>query len=449
MAGMFYSLQEAAEKLGISEEELKQWATDGKLRDFRDGQSVMFKVDEVEALMGQSDLDDLDIPGLEPDSADDDLLDLEPALDLDLADDELEPMSELEAEVPAVEETEEAQELDLDEPLELAPEEPAAEAEEDLDDLMLSLDDDEAPAEAPVEVAEDDLLLAADDDEEPALSLSDTQMVSDDASSPAEDDLDLGDDLLLAETGVGDDDLSDLTNMDTALASEGVDIFGGSEAEFKLSDDSMAETMAGLAETGGASSLEEIEDDVNLDSFGSGSGLLDLSLQADDTSLGGILDEIYTAEDGDGAEGAVEDITEAAESMPMDDIPMEAAVPMIASAAAVAEIPADAQSNFFGGLLFLPLLVLLFTSIAALGGMIGGMSGLMATLKGIIWYITGGLVVLAIILSAVGFTRGGGSGGPKPAKKAKAKREKQPKKPKAKKEKKVKEKKPKRAKKKK
>lgn len=43
--------------------------------------------------------------------------------------------------------------------------------------------------------------------------------------------------------------------------------------------------------------LEEIEEDVNLDSFGSGSGLLDLSLQADDTSLGGIIDEIYTSED--------------------------------------------------------------------------------------------------------------------------------------------------------
>ena len=37
----------------------------------------------------------------------------------------------------------------------------------------------------------------------------------------------------------------------------------------------------------------EQPDDINLDSFGSGSGLLDLSLQADDTSLGGILDEIY------------------------------------------------------------------------------------------------------------------------------------------------------------
>jgi hypothetical protein len=44
--------------------------------------------------------------------------------------------------------------------------------------------------------------------------------------------------------------------------------------------------------------LEEIEEDVNLDTFGSGSGLLDLSLQADDTSLGGILDEIYTSDSG-------------------------------------------------------------------------------------------------------------------------------------------------------
>ena len=62
-----------------------------------------------------------------------------------------------------------------------------------------------------------------------------------------------------------------------------------------------AETVAPAGE-GTEASLEEIEDDVNLDSFGSGSGLLDLSLQADDTSLGGILDEIYTSEGG-GEEG--------------------------------------------------------------------------------------------------------------------------------------------------
>jgi hypothetical protein len=58
----------------------------------------------------------------------------------------------------------------------------------------------------------------------------------------------------------------------------------------------MAETAVGPAGSSAEASLEEIEDDVSLDSFGSGSGLLDLSLQADDTSLGGILDEIYTPE---------------------------------------------------------------------------------------------------------------------------------------------------------
>ena len=43
--------------------------------------------------------------------------------------------------------------------------------------------------------------------------------------------------------------------------------------------------------------FDKMDEDINLDSFGSGSGLLDLSLQADDTSLGGILDEIYAEED--------------------------------------------------------------------------------------------------------------------------------------------------------
>ena len=57
---MFYSQQEAAEKLGMTEEEVKQLATEGKLREFRDGASVMFKIDEVEGLAAESgsDLDD-------------------------------------------------------------------------------------------------------------------------------------------------------------------------------------------------------------------------------------------------------------------------------------------------------------------------------------------------------------------------------------------------------
>ncbi len=53
-------------------------------------------------------------------------------------------------------------------------------------------------------------------------------------------------------------------------------------------------SMKHRSSPGKEASLEEIEKDASLDTFGSGSGLLDLSLQADDTSLGGILDEIYT-----------------------------------------------------------------------------------------------------------------------------------------------------------
>ena len=54
MAGMFYTLAEAAEKLNKTEEELKQIVEDGRLREFRDGPNLLFKVEEVEALMSDT-----------------------------------------------------------------------------------------------------------------------------------------------------------------------------------------------------------------------------------------------------------------------------------------------------------------------------------------------------------------------------------------------------------
>lgn len=71
---------------------------------------------------------------------------------------------------------------------------------------------------------------------------------------------------------------------------------GDSSDDYEITDDTMADTSLGEISSSEIP-LDEIEGDVNLDSFGNGSALLDLSLQADDTSLGGILDEIYTAED--------------------------------------------------------------------------------------------------------------------------------------------------------
>jgi len=53
MAGMFYTLQEAAEKLNMTEEEIKQIIEEGKLRGFRDGPSFFLKIDEVETYANQ------------------------------------------------------------------------------------------------------------------------------------------------------------------------------------------------------------------------------------------------------------------------------------------------------------------------------------------------------------------------------------------------------------
>jgi hypothetical protein len=184
-----------------------------------------------------------------------------------------------------------------------------------------------------------------------------------------------------------------------------------------------AGTSAG---TGAEASLEEIEDDVSLDSFGSGSGLLDLSLQADDTSLGGILDEIYTAEGGEGdatpAEGEpAEAGAEVGEAASFDDITTEAdhgtaeeemavpepvAVMPTAMVPAYADVAADAQSNILGMLLFLPLLASLYTAIVTVAALQKVMPSILSSIQGQIWYIVIGGIVVALAVFGVSFTAG-------------------------------------------
>jgi hypothetical protein len=212
--------------------------------------------------------------------------------------------------------------------------------------------------------------------------------------------------------------------MDTALTGEGVNVLGETDTGYDVTEDSMAETAgpaasAGKTGTGTGSdaeaSLQEIEDDVNLDSFGSGSGLLDLSLQADDTSLGGILDEIYTAEGGEEAPvaaepGSVEEITaEADQAVPEEEAAPEAAVaaPVAAPYPTYAEAAPDTQSNILGMLLILPLLALLYTAIVAISGQRHVMPSILSSIQGMIWYVIGGLIVLSLLISGASFVMGG------------------------------------------
>ena len=53
MAKMFYTLEEAKAALSKNEEEIKQYAREGRLREFRDGPRLMFKADQVEQLKSE------------------------------------------------------------------------------------------------------------------------------------------------------------------------------------------------------------------------------------------------------------------------------------------------------------------------------------------------------------------------------------------------------------
>lgn len=54
MAKMFYTLEEAAEKLGISDDQVKQMADEGRLQQFRDRDKLMFKREQVDELFNMS-----------------------------------------------------------------------------------------------------------------------------------------------------------------------------------------------------------------------------------------------------------------------------------------------------------------------------------------------------------------------------------------------------------
>ncbi|MCC6284033.1 MAG: helix-turn-helix domain-containing protein [Phycisphaerales bacterium] len=55
MAKMFYTLEEAAEKLGKSSDEVKALVKSGQLQEFRDRDRLMFKRDQVDLLSGAGD----------------------------------------------------------------------------------------------------------------------------------------------------------------------------------------------------------------------------------------------------------------------------------------------------------------------------------------------------------------------------------------------------------
>lgn len=200
---------------------------------------------------------------------------------------------------------------------------------------------------------------------------------------------------------------------------------GQEEEEMSFSADPLAQTQL---------TDEDLEDRVSLDSGSSGSGLLDLSREADDTSLGAeLLEEIYPSAD----EGAVEtqlpdqmdmapDEPQAPEEEPEAAPPVAEHQPPVTSKIVVAY---DDTSTVFGAAMIIPFLMLIFMAIAAFAAISGVQPGLLSPLidgenTNMIWYITGGGGGVMILIVVIGLVMMNQSGQPKPkkAKEPKAKK---------------------------
>jgi hypothetical protein len=402
MAGMFYTLQEVVEKLGKTEAEIKTLVREGKLREFRDGAKQLYKVEDVEALMAS------------------------PKGDTAVLDDSLQL---------AIDETGEVS---------LAPEE--------LDVLMsedAGKNESKFKLDETGELVADETLDKAGKSNIEEIAKEDTKPLKpaeQETSQPA------GSTDIFVESPEKQKTSDEDTKI--SLSSESINVLGESDTEFKISEDTSGETK--LVEKGPKTlgekgkdemSVARLDEDVNLEGVsGSGSGLLDLSLQADDTSLGAVLDDIYPetpaaapAEQAPAEPEVVQEaekIFEQAEAPPAEQAVMaEAAAAPAAALAFMPEPPPDITSNAFGITLFVPLLVLIYTSIEVVSGYkpISNLK-ILSALEPIIWYVAGGVAGLVILIVLIGSFIG--KGGDRPPK---VKQPKPPKEKKVKKEKKAKE----------
>jgi excisionase family DNA binding protein len=384
MAGMFYSMKEAAEKLNVTEEKIKELVQVGRLREFRDGPNLLFKVDEVQSLLSDATLS-----------------------------------SQVEKEGPAEVEAEPVEEKESPAEVKAEPvEEPLSEDLDSATGISLELEaDDTVAAEPPVL-----------EPPEEATAVEEIKDAVIDEAAESE--------IFLASTG-SDSALSDLTSEeltsgDTALTSEGVNVLGETDSEYQVAEDTKGETQEISAEE---PSLEQIEEDVNLDSFGSGSGLLDLSLQADDTSLGGVLDDIYMSEGEEGqepVEASEVDMSAEADHIMADEA--QSAVPVVTGMAGVhIEPEPDLSSKILIVPLAVSFAVAIYTTVVVLRTSVGTM------LQGFMLYVLIGCLFLSAVFGVASFALGGSDS---KTKKPKTKKEKKikPKKEKKKKEKKKKEK---------
>ena len=174
---------------------------------------------------------------------------------------------------------------------------------------------------------------------------------------------------------------------DTVITAEGISIFDEEDLEIETADP--------MAKTQMAPSLE---DQIALDGVGSGSGLLDLTQESDDTSLGAeLLDHI--------------DIEEPAEPVSFDgsDQPpvviQPVATELVIDSSNVTEAP-DATSGLFAGVLVGCAAVAMLVGAVAIAGITDIVPEYIETLSGKLTMVMGVAVAFALVAGGLGLMLG-------------------------------------------
>jgi len=305
MAKMFYTAQETAAKLGMTEDQVKDLVRRGRLREFRDAGKVNYKVDEVDLLASKGGSAAIDASG----------------------------------------------------------------------ELVLE------PADSSV--------------------IGGTGLDLSGASSGLGSDILTLDEADLEDTAGGTKAVGDKKD-DTVVSSVGVSVFDDEE----LADvDPLAKTVV----TEGAAGL-------GIEGIGSGSGLLDLTRESDDTSLGAdLLDEIYPEEQspvemGEATRAGLEEaLTESPpEPKPTSEIfaEVEKEPRPAVRTRTVVEYGPDAVSQGLAGMVVVATAVMCFAGLTAAAMMQGVWPSLLDTINQKMWIFGAASAGLAAVAMVVGFMLG-------------------------------------------
>jgi hypothetical protein len=332
MAKMFYTMDETKTALGQTEDQIRQLAKDGRLREFRDGNRLMFKTDQVEQLKGE-----LAAGGDQP-------IDLSPA----------------------------------DAPIGLADAKDSSASGITLADSggtgmgMASPGASKAGTKAGTRVPSSGGSVAGSNP-------------SDDTALAA----DLG--LSGSVSGIPSSGRAATAGAGASGTRSGIDIFAADEGE-KVDPSSQTSIAPGVN-----------ADQINIESVGSGSGLLDLTRESDDTSLGAeLMDEIAPGAGGARRQAGESSLSASAlggsslggsgPGVAMGDMP---ATPSARSAPAIVEA-ADPLAPAFGMAAIGAAGVVLFASFALMCGLAGNHPAFLAKLGSTTDGGFGFLIVLAL-----------------------------------------------------